>query len=476
MKKDKSANIAKAAMGYMISNILIRSISLLTAPIFTRLLSPADYGIASNFNTWCTIVSCVTGLGLTTGIIRGKIEFKKDFNRFLSSVQTLGFIFSFTFFLLCLPLLNWLSDWMVLDKILIIIMFVYLIFSPSVSYAQINYRFEYKYKENIIISVVNSLGTVFCSIGLILMWTDKRYIGRCIGLIIPMTFMGIYFLVKNFRMGRCYINNTYWKYALSISLPMIPHALAMQILGQVDRIMIIFMCGETEAGIYSFGYSYAIVLSLLTNALNEAVQPTIYEWLESKKYSKVNRITSQISCGLILAVVLLTAFGPEILRILGTEEYYDGRWVIYPIVVGSFFQYMYQNYACVETYCKNTKIIAIGSVSAALINAILNVIFIPVFGYLAAGYTTMIGYLFLMIFHFVGARKVCKEKIFRGKDAVVLSVLAIILGLIFNLLYCVSIWIRYSITFLIIVLLVFLGRKKLKKIIVYMKSIVNLKG
>lgn len=459
--KESKGKVVKAATWYTISNVALRAISIITAPIFTRLLTTSDYGIASNFNTWCTIVSCVTGLGLTTGIIRGKIEFKDDFKKYLASVQFLSIIFSGCIFLLSIPFLDKLSDWMVLDKFLVVFMFIYLLFQPSVSYAQINFRFEYKYRENILITVINSIGTVACSIALILMWTEYKYIGRCIGSIIPMIIIGIYFLMKILREGHCFYNKKYWKYALKISLPMIPHALAMQVLGQIDRIMIIRMCGESEAGIYSFGYSYAIMVALLTNALNEAIQPTLYEWLEEKEASKVEKLTTQICFGLIIVCVGLIGVGPEVLRILGTQDFFDGRWVVYPVVIGSLFQYMYQNYACVETYYKRTSIIAIGSVVAAVVNAALNAIFIPHFGYLAAGYTTMAGYLFLLIFHFWGARYVCKDKIFNGKITIVIILIAIVSGLLCNLLYLTPVVVRYAVLVLCIGLILLILKKRI---------------
>ena len=457
--------VVKSATWYTISSFSLRAISIITAPIFTRLLATSDYGIASNFSTWCTIVYSITGLGLTTGIIRGKLEFKEDYKRYLSSIQFLSLISAGIISLLCIIFLEPLSKLMVLDKILIVFMLVYLLTYPSVSFAQINYRFEYKYRENILISVVNTFGTVVVSIALILMWTDYRYLGRCIGSIVPIIIIGFFFCCKILYEGRCFYNKEYWKYALRISLPMVPHALAMQVLGQIDRIMIINICGESEAGIYSFGYSYAVLISLLTNALNEAVQPMIYQWIEEKKYRKIDTLAKQIGIMVLFAAIFFIIVGPEVLTILGTKDFFDGRWVIFPVVIGSFFQYMYQNFTCVETYFKKTSIIAVGSISAAAINAILNAFFIPRYGYLAAGYTTLVGYLFLMIFHYCGARKASNTKIFSLRYTVAISIAAIILGLFCNMLYRYGVFVRYGVLIASIVALSLVFHKQIKKLL-----------
>ena len=436
------SKVVKAATWYSISNILLRGISIFTAPIFTRLLSTSDYGIASNFVSWVSIVSCITGLGLGTSVIRGKIEFKEDFKKYLSSVQFLGIIATLFVIIIMVPSLSFWSNLMELDKWLIVGMLLYLLVFPSVSYTQIAYRFEYRYKENIIITIINTLGNVACSIGLILMFGSQRYVGRIIGTILPIFLMGIVFCFKIHQEGRCFFVQKYWKYALNISLPMIPHALSMIILGQIDRAMILKYCGSSDAGIYSFGYSYGILLAVVTNAINDAIQPMTYEYINQDNYKKVNDLFQKVMNLVVFLVILVIAVGPEALMILGTREYYDGRWIVFPVVLGTMFQFFYQNVACVEIYHKKTKLIAIGSVGAALVNFVLNMVFIPKVGYLAAGYTTMISYFLLFLYHYLCAQWVAGKKIFHTKSFVLNSMTAIVFSTILFGLY--DIWyIRY---------------------------------
>ena len=73
----------KSGSSYMLSNILISATSLITAPIFTRLLSTADYGIASNFAAWLNIGLVVIGLGLPYSIGNAKVDFPNELNKYL---------------------------------------------------------------------------------------------------------------------------------------------------------------------------------------------------------------------------------------------------------------------------------------------------------------------------------------------------------------------------------------------------------
>ena len=456
--------IMKSITWYTISNILLRSISIITAPIFTRLLTPADYGQVSNFSAWLSILGCITGLGLGTAVIRGKIEFEDEFNKFLSGIQSLGFIFTLLICVAIIPFLNSFSKIMEINKELIIIMMIYLLIFPSVGYLQTKYRFEYQYKKIIAISIINTLGNVICSIIFILILNEQRYYGRIIGTLLPTFIIGFYFFIKIFLKGKCLINIRYWKYGICLGVPLVIHGLSMIVLAQIDRVMIIKICGEIEAGIYSFGYNYAILISMLTNAINEAIQPNIYKKLDEKSYGGINKIAKTICIFMLIIGIEMILIAPEAFRILGTTEYSGGVSIVFPIVIGSIFQLMYQNYTCVEIYYKKTNLIAIGSVLSAILNIILNIIFIKKFGYIAAGYTTMVSYMILMIFHFIGARVVAKIKIFSLKEMLLLIVAGISLGYISNFSYYISNYIRYIFILVIFVGTVMISRKKLIEI------------
>lgn len=441
--------VVKSAAWYTISNIMIRAVSIVTAPIFTRLLTTSDYGIVSNYTTWVEIWGCLTALGLTYSIARGKVEFKEKFPQYLSSVQFLVLISSFVFFLLACLFSQQLSEYMKIDRPLVIFMFGFLCFYPSVSMAQTNYQFEYKYKNNIAISLFNTFANIIIAISLILLFDEKPYVGRIMGIALPALLLGIVFSVSFFIKGKTFYSKKYWKYALTISLPMIPHAMAMLLLGQIDRVMIVKMCGNSEAGIYSFGYSYAILLGVITNAINQALQPAIYKKLNENESEGIENITHKVLKGVTILAIVASLIGPEALKILGTSDYYDGIWVICPVVFGSVFQLMYQNYSLLEVFYKKTIIIAIGSVCAALINAGLNYIFIKIFGYLAAGWTTLVGYLFLMFFHFWGAKIAAHKIIFKGKIMMIEFLMIIICLAICTATYLLPFYYRYLVLALI---------------------------
>ena len=421
MPLDNSSKALKAGAWYTISNILLKAVSVFTAPIFTRLLTPADYGLFNNFFSWQNILACVFGLCLNYSIGRAKIDFKENFDGFISSIQTLSMMVGVALLAVALPFLEPLSAFMEIDKGLLVSLLVLLIFSPSIDYLQSKYRFEYRYKENVLIAILNTVGVVAISIVLILLSDlETRYVGRILGSVIPTFLIGLFAFTYIYRKGRRGINKNYWKYALRISLPMIPHGLAMVLLAQIDRIMLLKMADETAAGLYSFGYSYALIISVFTNAIMNAWQPWLYDNVAEGNYGDIRHSNKMLNT---LSFVLMTIFiimGPEVIMILGTPAFYEAKWMVAPVVAGCFFQFIYGYFSLMEIYCKRTELIAIGSVGAAGLKIILNLLIIPKYGFVGASYTTMLSYAALMVYHWIMFRLIFKRPIYAQKQLTLL--------------------------------------------------------
>jgi O-antigen/teichoic acid export membrane protein len=462
--KNKEESLNKAAIksgsGYMMANILIRSSAIITAPIFTRILTTSDYGIASNFVAWLNIFLIFTGLALPYSIGIAKIDFPTELNKFLASIQTLGSITAILLLLIAMVFKEQLAVWMVLDEDLIVVMFVYLLVLPSVVFSQERYKFELLYKQNIYIAIFNSLGAIFfCLILILYVFDDQRYYGRIIGLIFPMFLMGCFFYLKIIKNGWCVNIRKYWSYALKISIPMIPHALAMVVLNQIDRVMIINYTGSSDAGLYSFGFAYAILLMIFSNAVMQAYKPWLYISYQKNDIQSIKSSSQIITFSVCILTIVIITIGPEVLKILGTEDFWPAKWIVMPIALSALFQYVYNLYSGLELYHKKTMVIAIGSVFTAIINYFLNSTFIPMYGYTAAAYTTFASYFILALFHLFAYRKICKKVVFNDKFIWMSSIITVIIGFVISELYAYF-FIRYL--FLVIILLIVFMAKRSK--------------
>ena len=75
--------------------------------------------------------------------------------------------------------------------------------------------------------------------------------------------------------------------------------------------------------------------------------------------------------------------------ILASSKYQEAVYVVPPIASSIFFIFMYSIYANIEFYFDANKFTAMISMVGAVLNLILNFICIPLFGYIAASYTSL---------------------------------------------------------------------------------------
>lgn len=473
--KEKGSKVVKSSIWYTIANVSIRAVAIITTPIYTGMLTTADYGRANTFNSWIDVFNVFACLCVVYSIGRAKLDFPDRFDEYMSSLQGLSSSFGFILLVLAFIFRESLSGWIHYEVPLAVGLFAYLCVAPSVEYMMQKCRYEYRYKENILISVITCVGQVALSILLMLLFNDRRYIGKILGVMLPTAIMGVVFYIRFIVKGKVFYNREYWTYALKIGLPMIPHALALILLAQMDRIMIKGICGDGDAGLYIFGYSFATLLMIFTNAIGQAYLPWFNETLFDGERDRIRQIQKKlVLLGCFLSFGFI-AVSPEALMILSisNNSYWIAKYVVPPIVLGTLAQYFYTNYVNVEIFCKKTSIIAMGSCLAALINYILNYAFIPRFGYIAAAYTTFASYIVLMLMHYIMVRFVLKEQVYDDLYMFAAMLVMILIGITYLLLYgdgIGMIMLRYAVTILTVVIFAIAKRRDIITLINYVKK------
>ncbi len=467
--------VIKSGVWYTVANVSIRAVAIITTPIYTGMLTTADYGKANTYNSWIDVFNVFACLCVVYSIGRAKLDFKDKFDEYMSALQGLSSSFGFLLLAAAFLFREQLSEWIHYEVPLAVGLFAYLCVSPSVEYMMQKCRYEYRYKENILISVITCVGQVALSITLMLLFNDSRYIGKILGVMIPTAAMGIVFYIRFIVKGKVFYNRQYWTYALKIGLPMIPHALALILLGQMDRIMIKDICGDSDAGLYTFGYSFATLLMIFTNAIGQAWLPWFNETLYAGERERIRNIQRKlVMLGCFLSFAFIVA-APEALALLSisNDSYWIAKYVVPPIVLGTLAQYFYTNYVNVEIFCKRTPIIAIGSCTAALLNYVLNAAFIPKFGYIAGAYTTLVSYAALMIMHYVMVRFVIKENVYDNVIMFVSMIVMVFTGLVFLNLYGPGVRmtiLRYGLAIAVVAVFAIINRRDIITLANYVKK------
>ncbi|MDN5343777.1 MAG: hypothetical protein PWP28_2658 [Oceanotoga sp.] len=432
IKKILNNKVIKAGSWYTVTNFFTKGITFLTLPIFTRLLSTSDYGIVNLYTSYLSIFTIIFSLDLVASIQRGKFDFKDDFNGYVSSVLFLGTLS----FLFCSSIVlifhNYFSKILELSNLLIFILLLNSFFSFVQNLVFAKFQVEYNYKKVSLITIFISLIGVFLSIFLITkIFPDEGYLGQIIGKAFPVILFGFILMMYIFLKGKKLIDLKYWKYSLLISLPLILHGVSGIINSQFDRIIINKYIGSSETGIYSFAYNVGMIIMVLWTSTNQAWVPWFFEKMELKDFSSIKKRAKNFRDFFTIAYIFILFISPEIIKLMSDSSYWEGLYIVPFIFMSYYFNLMYSFEVNIEFYTKKTHLISIGTIFAALVNVILNLIFVPLYGSVAAAITTVISNFALFAFHYLITNKVLKINIFGFKFHFISLIYVILSTLIF---------------------------------------------
>ena len=438
-RKYASLSIAvKATIWFTVCNIVQRGINFLTMPIFTRIMPTADYGTYTVYNSWYTIIVIFATLNLSAFVFsKGMVKFSDDRDGFELSLQSLNL--TITAGLLCIYVIlqTFINKFTGLSTVIMLLMFLQIAIEPSIHYWTARNRFEYKYKRVVGATIGIALLNVILGVVLVLLLPDPA-LARILSIVVVATVFGGVIIVSIIKNAHKVFSTKYWKYALTFNLPLIPHFLSASVLNQSDRIIISWMIGESEAAIYSVANAIGMFPMFLSQAIQQSFLPWLYPKMKKDDDSKISEVTTATLILMAVVILGIISFGPEIIALAAPAEYRLARWIIPPVCGSVFFVFLHNLFANVEYFYEETKKIAAASVGVALLNIILNYIFIPIYGFIAAGYTTLICYIAYTVVHYCTMKHICKKNkcelnLFDMKKICVisLSLLAAVLGITF---------------------------------------------
>jgi O-antigen/teichoic acid export membrane protein len=462
---------ARSAIVYTAATVFSRGLAIITVPIFTRLMSTEQIGIVNLYNTWHGLISVVATLSLTSGgfaVAMKEYEGRRD--EYVSSVQTLTSLVALFIALVYIIAPSFCNNLLGLPTALMVVMLFGFLLEPARDFWMSKQRYEYKYKLPGAVSILSALIASLLSIFVVMRMkgdgAENLAEGRLIANYIVLFGVAAVIWVYQFLKGRTFINKEFWKFSLQLSIPLIGYQFAAQILNVSDRIMIDKMVSTSAVGIYGTLYSVSSISLLVWNAINASFVPYLFQNIEKKEHK-----IKEISYGLLEAyaaiAVVLTFLAPEIVRILATEEYFEAIYIMPPISAGIFFTSVAHMYSNILVYYKKTKYVMYGSLIAAVLNIILNAIFIPIYGYMAAAYTTLFGYIVMALIEALWAIKLhreesgTKESVYDDRKILILSVITTVLALT-GLIWYQNTVLRYIVTAVGIAISALFVRKMLR--------------
>ena len=455
----------KASVSYTVCSILQRCLSFITLPLFTRLLTQEQYGQYTVYQSWISIFTIFITLNLAYGSFStAMVKFEKDRYGYIAAIQNLCLVLAGIFLVIYLPFQNTWNVFLEMPTALVLLMLAEILMQFSLLCWYTYHRFDYKYKLVILVTMLTSILAPLAAYVFVSFSPEKGY-ARIFGYASITIIFGLVFFILAAVKGKGGFNFRYWKYALGFNIPLIPYYLSQTIFNQSDRIMISRMTSTADAAKYGVAYTLATMLSFVLNAINNSYVPWFYSKIKEGKARENRSVSNGIS--LLMAFILLAviALAPEVIYIMAGESYADAAYVVPPVAMSILLLFYCQLFINVEFYYEEKTALVWGSIAAAVLNIVLNYLLIPVFGYVVAGYTTLISYVAFAVSNYFTLHLIAKKHnvtcdYFDLKSLIGIFVAFAALSFLAMALYTLP-WIRYAIIATVLITLIIFHKKVL---------------
>jgi O-antigen/teichoic acid export membrane protein len=384
----------KDSVVYGMASILVRSLSLLLVPLYTRALVPADYGVIDLLAAFTTFVNFTVALEVSQAVARYLPDAKSPAERegyaSTSFWWALGAYGAFT--IVAWPLAGQLSTWLFNDSHRSGVFDVALVatwINGLFLIVQSQLRYSLKPRAYTIASLVFAFASMATSVLFVLVLRQG-----VIGVIYGQVAGGIIGLVTALYLSREVYGFRFDTGKLAVmlrfSVPLVPSSVGVFVCLYMDRIAIEQLMTLTDVGLFGIGYRVASVTSLLMVAFVAALTPLIYTHYRDPatppELARIFRYFTALGIGFCLG---LSLFAHDILKVIATSAYIDGA-IVVPFLAPALLLANMYIFAPGLGIAKRTSWIAAINIGGAAANVVLNYMLVPYLGIRGAALSTLL--------------------------------------------------------------------------------------
>ncbi|MCD4819435.1 MAG: oligosaccharide flippase family protein [Candidatus Cloacimonetes bacterium] len=418
----------KKTAEYALGNAFNKTLLILLIPIFTKNMLPEEYAVYSNFMIFITFAGFFYSLGLQQSIFSHFYDEHTDEYRytFINSVFITIIFFGIFLSLFVFVFRNFFAIIMVrsnefshLFYYIPVIIFCDTLYSMTLNFLNIM-------EQSRKFAILSSIRTIIL-VTLIIFYaiTHNFSIQTIFLLMMIAAFSGS---LAAFICLRKYLKNIsktltakhlfsmkLTREILKFGLIMIPGAIAMHLLRISDRYMITYLGGTTvkaalhQVGIYSLGYRVGLIMQFVVSLISLVYFPYAMKISKTSfaKESYRKLFKNYIIIGGIFAFIIIL-FSREIFQLFVDERYWEGIGIVAFGVISSFLTGVF-NILNISFYIrKSAKSIALAVSFGAILNISLNFIFIPLWGNIGAGFSSIISFFFIVIYELIQSERIFK--------------------------------------------------------------------
>jgi len=207
------------------------------------------------------------------------------------------------------------------------------------------------------------------------------------------------------------IDTALWKKMLRYALPVLVAGVAFSINETFDRVLLERLLPEsiakTSVGMYSACYKLALFMMLFTTAYRLGIEPFFFSQSKTKdatkNYAKI--LEFFVICGALILLIVVVFVDILKIILIPNEAYWEAMKVVPILLLAYLFLGIYHNLSVWYKITDRTKFGAYISVFGAGMTLLVNLIFIPSFGYMASAMATLTAYVSMTLLSYYFGRK-----------------------------------------------------------------------
>ena len=387
---------ARAGVWSVISGLVARGVGVVGTPIFTRLLTPAEYGLYPLYTTWLSVFSSIFVAGMTgSAIYRGLQKFSAKREEFISAATGFGLLGCLAAFLLAIPLSGLFGEVTGLAPRLLFVILGEVALGAVIAFRSAHLRYEYKYRRLALTNLFVALGTPVISVAVVML-TPLREEARIIGSFTSTLAVALPTLAAAIRRGSLY-NREIWRYLARVNLPLVPHYFSSSLILRASEMVIGRTHGQAALAKYSVGISVGLALTFISNALSQVTSPWIIRKVAEGKFDTVRELLTLALRALLTLTLMLLAVAPEILAVITTPEYADALPVVYPLSISVSAMFLSSAILSAEAYYERSLRSTLPTVVTAAVSIASAILILPAIDYRYSALFTLAAYLLLVV-------------------------------------------------------------------------------
>lgn len=384
---------------YGVTNFGLRAVNFCLVLLYTRFLTPSDFGIVALAEIIAAFVAAVSALGLTVAIQPLYFSYVGDsatVRRCVSTILRFGVLATLSFLVLSIftgMLLPPVRGFQIAFFPYIAIALCTTAALQIVDYRLVLYQVEEKPTSYSMLAMACFAFTAAATVYRVILLRGGALgllSGKLLGALLTLSLA--VWLLRRWIGGGWQIS--FIREAVPLALPLVPHMLLALGLVVADRLILQRYRGMQEVGVYSLAYTIGMVMFLVTSSLSQAWSPVFYRMASQgdAKRPLIGRMLATVLLLLGAVAMIGTAIAHPFVRLVLDSRYWEADKLI-PLVIGGYlFHAVFAFFQMSALHARKAQFIWVVSIVSLVANVALNFIWDPKWGMYGAAWATTVAY------------------------------------------------------------------------------------